>query len=477
MDNGSQLSAAIKILDIDLSPVAQKIAQGVKLPIVTQVTAARPGALCEEIIAALEKRATSIDKESLFADYTLTMFKGGEQKIEYGESVAGHQVFLVLDFPTLDEKSVPPEFYELASTTFLNNYLHLAKQAAEAARAAGAAEVHLIMPNHADARQDQRHGERGPATVAIVARELADFFDSITCLHLHAPQIEGIYAALGKLFRNLSPNEIHGPGFVCRDPDTLQPILPKAVTLEGVTRLLNRVCVASPDVGGAKVARNFIKYCRRLAAAIVYENTQSNNAPLAEGAQFIPSLIKHYVKLAAAALARNPQALSFENLLKAMPDIPLVIVDKSRPSANVSEIVNVLGIEFAKGRDCTLFDDMGDGLGTMINAAEALIDAGASTAEGRVSHGYFSGDALKLITDSRIKQVVVGNGMALRPSVLEHPKIQVISLAPAFAQVIVDMATKPTANVTFAARHTHDPHFRKLSGRFAGPMLGSLNQS
>ena len=66
--------------------------------------------MCEEIIAALEKRATSIDKESLFADYTLTMFKGGEQKIEYGESVAGHQVFLVLDFPTLDEKSVRRNF-------------------------------------------------------------------------------------------------------------------------------------------------------------------------------------------------------------------------------------------------------------------------------------------------------------------------------------------------------------------------------
>jgi ribose-phosphate pyrophosphokinase len=443
IDHFSDLSAAIKILDIDLSPLAHEIARGAKLPIVARVNGPRPGALCEGIISALEHRATKIDKESLFADYALTMFKGGEQKIEYGDSVAGHQVFLVLDFPSLDETIVPPEFYTLANATLLNNYLHLAKQAAEAARGGGgAAEVHLIMPNHADARQDQRHGERGPVTVAIVARELAAYFDSITCLHLHAPQTEGIYAALGMSFRNLSPNELHGPSFVCRDPDTMEPISSNSLTPEGVTQLFNLTCIASPDVGGAKVARNFIKYSRKLAAAIICENQNNQN---------------------------------FAAVLKSLPDIPLVIVDKSRPSANVAEIMNVLGIEFAKGRDCALFDDMGDGLGTLINAAEALIDAGAASVEGRVSHGYFSGDALDLIAKSRIHQVLVGNGMALRPSVSEHSKVKVIGLAPAFAQTIIDIATKPTPNVTFATRHTHGHDFRRRGGRFAGPMMDGLN--
>ena len=139
-----------------------------------------------------------------------------------------------------------------------------------------------------------------------------EFIDSITCLHLHAPQIEGIYAALGKLFRNLSPNEIHGPGFVCRDPDTLQPILPKAVTLgRRYAPSQPRITWHRPMSAARKWRGIFIKYCRRLAAAIVYENTQSNNAPLAEGAQFIPSLIKHYVKLATAAFGQKSASAQF----------------------------------------------------------------------------------------------------------------------------------------------------------------------
>jgi phosphoribosylpyrophosphate synthetase len=118
---------------------------------------------------------------------------------------------------------------------------------------------------------------------------------------------------------------------------------------------------------------------------------------------------------------------------------------------------------------------MGDGLGTLINSADALINEGAASVEGRVSHGYFSGDALALIEASSIKQVIVGDGMALRPSVYHHPKVQVIGLAPALAQVIIDISTNPMPNITFATRHTRDQVFRSRGGRFAGPMLGGGN--
>ncbi len=479
MANGSNLSTEIKIIDIDLTRINSLIEKNVRegralLPVVDSVTGPRPGALCEEIIEALVARAHSCDRESLYANYNLTFFKNGEKKTEYNGSIAGHKVFIVLDFPMLEETPATA----FANSLLLDSYMKVAREAAEAARGGSeASEVHLIMPNHADARQDQRHGERGPVTVAIDAIELAPYFDSITSLHLHSPQTEGIYVALGVRFRNLSPNEMHGPSFVCRDPDTLEPISPKNVTLEGVTRLFDRICVASPDVGGAKVARNFIKYSRKLAAALIEDNQRNlESVPETRLMKFIPGLVRNWFKSAKSDLAQNTDRFSYTNILKALPDIPLVVIDKSRPSANESEIMNVLGIEHSKGRDCTLFDDMGDGLGTLVNAAEALIDEGASSVEGRISHGYFSGNAVELVHKSRIKQIVVGNGMALRDSALAEAKINVIGFGHAFAQVIIDIVTKPTPNIEFATRHTRDPRFRRGAGRFAGPMLDTIQK-
>lgn len=437
----ANLPASLRLIDLDLASLVHKIAAGQKLPVVEQFIKPRAGGLCEQIISALDARAESDEDRDLFAEHTLSLFKGGEQKIEFDDSVSGQQVFIVLDFPPLDETKVSSEFFTLASATLLNNYLQLAKMTAEAARGGGgAAEVHLLMPNHAYARQDQRHGERGPITAAIIARDLAPYFDSVTCLHLHAAQVEGMHSVLGTRFRNISPHEIHGPGFVCRDPDTLHPISWRDVTAEGAAKLFSRVCIASPDAGGAKTARSFAKYCKKLATALINENA-------VDGAERQSS--------------------------SSLPDIPLIVVDKSRPSANVSEVVNVLGVERAIGRHCTIFDDMGDGLGTMKGAAEALLDAGAASVEGTFSHGYFSEGALPLLDKSRIRQVNVADGMALRPSVLQHPKVRVTPIAPAFAQVIIDIATLPTPNIRFRDRHTHDRQFRKDVGRFAGPMLGN----
>ena len=58
-------------------------------------------------------------------------------------------------------------------------------------------------------------------------------------------------------------------------------------------------------------------------------------------------------------------------------DMPLAIIDKRRPKANVSEVMNIIGD--VKGRDCILFDDMVDTAGSICNAAKAIIDVAAPT--------------------------------------------------------------------------------------------------
>ena len=70
-------------------------------------------------------------------------------------------------------------------------------------------------------------------------------------------------------------------------------------------------------------------------------------------------------------------------------DADLAIVDKRRPAPGESEVMNIIGD--VKGRRCILFDDIVDSAGTLCNAAEALIEAGAAEVSAYVTHGVLSG--------------------------------------------------------------------------------------
>jgi phosphoribosylpyrophosphate synthetase len=242
MTDIKQPNASIRIFDLNLANVVAEILAGQNLPIEKKFIAPRAGGLCEHILDEINRRAETVRHE-LFASHTLTAFSSGEHKIEYNNTVAGRKVFVVLDFPTLDETKVSREVFQIVSATLTNNYIFIAKEAADAARRAGAAEVHLFIPNFAYARQDKTHKKRGPISAAIVARDLEDYFDTITSLHLHSPAIEGMLHA-GKLV-NISPNEIFAPNFVCRDPDSFQPIDISTLTVEGVNRLFSLVCIVT----------------------------------------------------------------------------------------------------------------------------------------------------------------------------------------------------------------------------------------
>lgn len=112
---------------------------------------------------------------------------------------------------------------------------------------------------------------------------------------------------------------------------------------------------------------------------------------------------------------------------------PIAIIDKRRPKANVSEIMNIIGD--VEGKRCILIDDMIDTAGTIANAANALKDLGAKNIYACCTHGVLSGPAMDRINNSVIEELVMLNTIPLRED-LETNKIRSISVAPLFAEAI-----------------------------------------
>lgn len=115
-------------------------------------------------------------------------------------------------------------------------------------------------------------------------------------------------------------------------------------------------------------------------------------------------------------------------------DAPIAIVDKRRPEANVSEIMNIIGD--IKDRNVILIDDMIDTAGTIVNAAQALKDMGAKDIYACCTHGVFSGPALDRIKKSVIKELVVLDTINLSPELRSLDNITLLSVAPIFAEAI-----------------------------------------
>lgn len=112
---------------------------------------------------------------------------------------------------------------------------------------------------------------------------------------------------------------------------------------------------------------------------------------------------------------------------------PMAIIDKRRPKANVSEIMNIIGD--IKGKTCILIDDMIDTAGTISNAANALIDLGAVEVYAACTHGVLSGPAIDRINQSAIKELVMLDTIA-QPKRDDMEKFTSLSVAPLFAEAI-----------------------------------------
>ncbi len=114
-------------------------------------------------------------------------------------------------------------------------------------------------------------------------------------------------------------------------------------------------------------------------------------------------------------------------------NVPIAIIDKRRPEANKSEIMNVVGD--VEGKNCIILDDMIDTAGTICNAAQALIDLGAKSVYACATHAVLSGPAIERIEASPIREMVLLNTIPI-PEEKRIKKITVLSVGHIFAETI-----------------------------------------
>jgi ribose-phosphate pyrophosphokinase len=153
---------------------------------------------------------------------------------------------------------------------------------------------------------------------------------------------------------------------------------------------------------------------------------------------------------------------NYENLLVVSPDVggvvraraiakrleaDLAIIDKRRPSANVSEVMNIIGD--VNGRSCVIMDDIVDTAGTLVKAGQALKDEGAMRVVAYCTHAVLSGNAVQRIDESALDELVVTDTIALRKDAQACKKIRVLSIAGLLAETILRISNEDSVSSLF----------------------------
>jgi ribose-phosphate pyrophosphokinase len=150
---------------------------------------------------------------------------------------------------------------------------------------------------------------------------------------------------------------------------------------------------------------------------------------------------------ASPLLLGDLQRKNYEDLLVVSPDVggvvraralakrlgcDLAIIDKRRPKANVSEVMNIIGE--VQGRNCVIMDDMVDTAGTLTKAAEVLKERGAKKVVAYCTHPVLSGPAIDRISNSPLDELVVTDTIPLSAAAQACSKIRQLTCAPLLAE-------------------------------------------
>jgi ribose-phosphate pyrophosphokinase len=167
-------------------------------------------------------------------------------------------------------------------------------------------------------------------------------------------------------------------------------------------------------------------------------------------------------------LLSDLKSKAYNNLVVISPDIggvvraralakqlgcDLAIIDKRRPTANVSEVMHVIGE--IEGRNCVIMDDMIDTAGTLVKAAEVLKARGARSVYAYCTHPVFSGPAVERISASQIDEVVVTNTIALGEVARRCPKIRQLSVAFLFAETMRRISDGESVTSLFSEQNSN----------------------
>ena len=153
---------------------------------------------------------------------------------------------------------------------------------------------------------------------------------------------------------------------------------------------------------------------------------------------------------AAPILLQDAQSQHLKNLIVVSPDVggvvraralakrmdsDLAIIDKRRPQANVSEVMNIIGD--VAGKSCIIMDDMVDTAGTLTKAAQALKEHGATRVVAYCTHPVLSGGAVERIADSTLDELVVTDTIPLTAQAQACSRIRVLSCAALLGETIM----------------------------------------
>ncbi|MGE0595933.1 MAG: ribose-phosphate pyrophosphokinase [Hyphomonadaceae bacterium] len=125
----------------------------------------------------------------------------------------------------------------------------------------------------------------------------------------------------------------------------------------------------------------------------------------------------------------------------------LAIVDKRRPKAGESEVMNIIGD--VEGRHCVLIDDIVDSAGTLCNAAEKLIEHGAASVTAYVAHGVLSNGAMGRVEESKLKELVVTDSIDPETRKGKGKKTRSVSIAALMGDAIERIANEKSVSVLF----------------------------
>ena len=128
-------------------------------------------------------------------------------------------------------------------------------------------------------------------------------------------------------------------------------------------------------------------------------------------------------------------------------DVPLAIVDKRRDRPGDSEVMNIIGA--VEGRDCILFDDIVDSGGTLCNAADALLEKGATSVTAYITHGVLSGGAIARVTASQLKELIITDSIEPTAAVEAAHNIRIVSIATLLGEAISRTALEKSVSSLF----------------------------
>lgn len=154
---------------------------------------------------------------------------------------------------------------------------------------------------------------------------------------------------------------------------------------------------------------------------------------------------------------------SYQNLMVVSPDVggvvraralakrldcDLAIIDKRRPKANVSEVMNIIGD--VDGRTCVIMDDMVDTAGTLTKAAQVLKERGAEKVVAYCTHPVLSGGAIDRIATSELDELVVTDTIPLSPAAQACGKIRALSCAELLGETILRIVNSDSVSSLFS---------------------------